>query len=45
MISETVRRLLLRPGVRPLPPPDDVVVRDRGVFPDRFLLAIGGTPS
>jgi len=41
VISETVHRLLLRPGVRLLPPPDDEVVRDRGIFPDRLVLGLG----
>jgi cytochrome P450 len=45
VISETVRRLLLRPGVGPLPPPDDEVIRDRGIFPDRYTLAIDGGAS
>ncbi|GAA4056739.1 cytochrome P450 [Actinomadura miaoliensis] len=42
VISETVRRLLLRPGLRLLDPPDGTVVRDRDVFPDRFWLGLGG---
>ncbi|QFG20510.1 cytochrome P450 [Actinomadura sp. WMMB 499] len=41
VICEVVRRLLRRPGVRLLPPPDGGVVRDRGVFPDRFVLGLG----
>jgi cytochrome P450 len=41
VISETVRRLLLRPGLRLLDPPDGAVVRDRDIFPDRFLLGLG----
>ncbi|GAA2404918.1 cytochrome P450 [Actinomadura vinacea] len=41
VISETVRRLVLRPGLRLLDPPDGAVVRDRDVFPDRFWLGLG----
>ncbi|WP_131738472.1 cytochrome P450 [Actinomadura roseirufa] len=41
VISETLRRLLRRPGLRLLPPPDGRVERDRGVFPDRLLLGLG----
>lgn len=41
VICETARRLLRRPGLRLLPPPDGAVVRDRDVFPDRFLLGLG----
>ncbi|MEU8271327.1 cytochrome P450 [Sphaerisporangium sp. NPDC049002] len=41
VICEVVRRLLLRPGVRLLPPPDGVVVRAHGIFPDRFVLGFG----
>jgi cytochrome P450 len=41
VISETVRRLLRRPGLRLLDPPDGAVVRDRDIFPDRFLLGLG----
>ncbi|GGV24597.1 hypothetical protein GCM10010182_53990 [Actinomadura cremea] len=41
VMCEVVRRLLRRPGVRLLPPPDGDVVRDRGVFPDRFVLGLG----
>jgi len=41
VITETLRRLLRRPGVRMLPPPDDAVTYDRGVFPDRMLLGLG----
>ncbi|GAA3816689.1 cytochrome P450 [Sphaerisporangium flaviroseum] len=41
VICEVVRRLLVRPGVRMLPPPDGAIVRDHGIFPDRFVLAIG----
>ncbi|MFC0038503.1 cytochrome P450 [Actinomadura rayongensis] len=41
VIAETVRRLLRRPGVRLLPSPDGDVVRDRDVFPDRFVLELG----
>lgn len=40
-VSECVRRLLRRPGLRLLPEPDGAVVRDRDVFPDRFNLGIG----
>ncbi|MDP9842049.1 cytochrome P450 [Streptosporangium lutulentum] len=41
VICEVVRRLFLRPGVRLLPPPDGVIVRDHGIFPDRFVLGLG----
>lgn len=41
VICETVRRLLLRPGVRLLPPPDGRIVRSHGIFPDRFVLGLG----
>ncbi|MFF5262910.1 cytochrome P450 [Actinomadura viridis] len=41
VITETVRRLLPRPGLRLLDPPDGVVARDRDVFPDRFWLGLG----
>lgn len=41
VICETLRRLFRRPGVRLLPPPDGTVQRDRGVFPDRFLIGLG----
>ncbi|GAA3149047.1 cytochrome P450 [Nonomuraea roseoviolacea] len=42
VICEVVRRLLLRPGVRLLPPPEGQVVRSHGIFPDRFVLGLGG---
>ncbi|MEU1386654.1 MULTISPECIES: cytochrome P450 [unclassified Nonomuraea] len=41
VIAETVRRLLLRPGVRLLPPPEGRVERSLGVFPDTFALGLG----
>jgi cytochrome P450 len=41
VICEVVRRLLRRPGVRPLPPPDGVIVRAHGIFPDRCVLGLG----
>ncbi|MEU7835151.1 cytochrome P450 [Nonomuraea sp. NPDC049129] len=41
VICEAVRRLLLRPGVRLLPPPEGRVVRAGGIFPDRFVLGLG----
>ncbi|MCG5218686.1 cytochrome P450 [Streptosporangium soli] len=41
VICEVVRRLLRRPGAHPLPPPDGALVRDHGIFPDRFVLALG----
>ncbi|MDL4775243.1 MULTISPECIES: cytochrome P450 [Thermomonosporaceae] len=41
VISEAVRRLVLRPGLRLLDPPEGAVVRDRDVFPDRFWLGLG----
>ncbi|WP_019631787.1 cytochrome P450 [Actinomadura atramentaria] len=43
VIAETARRLLRRPGVGLLPPPEGDVVRDRDVFPDRFALRLGGS--
>ncbi|MEU1725589.1 cytochrome P450 [Nonomuraea sp. NPDC005692] len=41
VIAETVRRLLLRPGVRLLPPPEGRVERSLGIFPDTFALGLG----
>ena len=41
VICETVRRLLLRPGVRLLPPPEGRIDRAAGIFPDRFVLGLG----
>lgn len=41
VVAETVRRLLLRPGVRLLPPPEGRVERAHGIFPDRFTLGLG----
>ncbi|NUW32384.1 cytochrome P450 [Nonomuraea sp. SMC257] len=41
VICEVVRRLLLRPGVRLLPPPEGRVIRSHGIFPDRFVLGLG----
>ncbi|MFF4192016.1 cytochrome P450 [Nonomuraea sp. NPDC001831] len=41
VIAETVRRLLLRPGVRMLPPPEGRVERSLGIFPDAFALGLG----
>ncbi|MFI7417872.1 cytochrome P450 [Nonomuraea sp. NPDC049684] len=41
VIAETVRRLLLRPGVRLLPPPEGRVERSLGIFPDAFALGLG----
>ncbi|MEV4395840.1 cytochrome P450 [Nonomuraea sp. NPDC049607] len=41
VIAETVRRLLLRPGVRLLPPPAGRVERTLGIFPDAFTLGFG----
>ncbi|MDP9864809.1 MULTISPECIES: cytochrome P450 [Streptosporangium] len=41
VICETVRRLLRRPGLHPLPPPDGVIVRAHGIFPDRYVLGLG----
>ncbi|MEV4089032.1 hypothetical protein AB0J43_53095, partial [Nonomuraea fuscirosea] len=40
-IAETVRRLLLRPGVHLLPPPRGRVERSLGIFPDAFVLGTG----
>ncbi|MEV7907822.1 cytochrome P450 [Streptomyces anulatus] len=45
VVCEAVRRLLLRPGVRLLPPPEGAVVRSHGIFPDRFLLGLGREPG
>ncbi|MFC4529724.1 cytochrome P450 [Sphaerisporangium dianthi] len=41
VICEVVRRLFLRPGLRALPSPEGAVVRDHGIFPDRYLLGLG----
>ncbi|MGP3930430.1 cytochrome P450 [Nonomuraea sp. KM88] len=41
VVCEVVRRLLLRPGLRRVPPPEGVLVRSGGIFPDRFVLAFG----
>lgn len=41
VVAETVRRLLLRPGVRLLPPPEGRIERTAGIFPDRFVLGLG----
>ncbi|MEU8247844.1 cytochrome P450 [Nonomuraea sp. NPDC048916] len=41
VVCETVRRLLLRPGVRLLPPPEGRIVRSNEIFPDRFVLGLG----
>ncbi|GHH72712.1 hypothetical protein GCM10017673_28070 [Streptosporangium violaceochromogenes] len=41
VVCETVRRLLLRPGVRLLAPPEGEMLRSHGVFPDRFVLGLG----
>ncbi|RAY11000.1 cytochrome P450 [Actinomadura craniellae] len=41
VVCEVTRRLLRRPGLRLLPPPEGAVVRDRDVFPDRFVLGLG----
>ncbi|MFI6928153.1 cytochrome P450 [Nonomuraea spiralis] len=41
VIAETVRRLLLRPGLRPLPPPAGHVERTLGIFPDTFTIGLG----
>ncbi|MFC4015062.1 cytochrome P450 [Nonomuraea purpurea] len=41
VVAETVRRLLLRPGVRLLPPPQGRIERSLGIFPDRFVLGLG----
>ncbi|MEV0150741.1 MULTISPECIES: cytochrome P450 [unclassified Nonomuraea] len=41
VVCEVVRRLLLRPGVRLLPPPEGRVARSHGIFPDRFVLGLG----
>ncbi|MFC4118935.1 cytochrome P450 [Nonomuraea zeae] len=41
VIAETVRRLLLRPGVHLLPPPAGRIERSLGIFPDTFVLGLG----
>ncbi|MDF5753249.1 cytochrome P450 [Spongiactinospora sp. TRM90649] len=41
IICEPLRRLLRRPGVRPLPPPEGEIARSHGVFPDRFVIGLG----
>ncbi|MDF2710729.1 cytochrome P450 [Nonomuraea muscovyensis] len=41
VVCEVVRRLLLRPGVRLLPPPEGGLVRSGGIFPERFVLGLG----
>ncbi|MFG3441988.1 cytochrome P450 [Nonomuraea sp. NPDC047897] len=41
VVCEVLRRVLRRPGVHPLPPPDGGVVRSGGIFPDRFVLGLG----
>ncbi len=41
VICEAVRRLLLRPGVHMLAPPEGELVRADGIFPDRFVLGLG----
>jgi cytochrome P450 len=40
-ITEMVRRVLLRPELQLLPPPDGVIGFDGTAFPTRFALAIG----
>ncbi|GAA5037531.1 cytochrome P450 [Thermocatellispora tengchongensis] len=42
VICETLRRLLLRPGVRAAPGPEGRLTRSHGIFPDRFVLTFGG---
>lgn len=41
MIPEVVRRVLLRPSVRLLPPPDGSIDFEGGPFPERFVIAFG----
>ncbi|MFC7584004.1 cytochrome P450 [Nonomuraea antimicrobica] len=41
VIGEAVRRLLLRPGVRLLPPPEGEIEYRLGIFPGRFALELG----
>ncbi len=41
IIPETVRRVLLRPGVRLLPPPDGSIDFQGGPFPERFEFLFG----
>lgn len=42
MIPEVIRRVLLRPGVHLLPPPEGSIDFQGGPFPERFELAFGG---
>lgn len=41
MIPEVVRRVLLRPGIRLLPPPDGAIDFQGGPFPERFVVGLG----
>jgi cytochrome P450 len=41
VVCETVRKLLLRPGLRLLPPPEGELVLSHGIFPERFVLGLG----
>ncbi|MGI5170714.1 cytochrome P450 [Spirillospora sp. CA-253888] len=45
VLAETARRLLARPGLRPLGLPEGAVVRDRDVFPDHWTLSLAGTDA
>lgn len=42
MIPEVIRRVLLRPGVHLLPPPEGSIDFQGGPFPERFEFAFGG---
>jgi cytochrome P450 len=43
-IPETVRRVLRRPGIRLLPPPDGGIDFAGGPFPERFVVAFDAVP-
>jgi len=45
IIPETVRRVLLRPSVRLLPPPEGSIDFQGGPFPERFDLLFGEEPA
>ena len=42
IIPEVLRRVLLRPDVRLLPPPEGAIDFQKGPFPERFEFAFGG---
>jgi hypothetical protein len=45
VIPEVVRRVLLRPEVRLLPPPDGGIDFRHGPFPERFVISFGAGPA